>query len=52
MRVRALAGYYDYPKKITSERLAEKINMSRGTILEHLRKAEGRIIEELVSGKQ
>jgi predicted DNA binding protein len=46
------SGYYEYPKKITSERLAEKVKMSRGTMLEHLRKAEGRIFEELVAGRQ
>jgi predicted DNA binding protein len=43
-------GYYDIPTGISSERLAEKVNISKPTLLEHLRKAERRILTELLAG--
>jgi predicted DNA binding protein len=33
-------GYYDWPRKITNEELAEELEISRATLHEHLRKAE------------
>lgn len=43
-------GYYDLPKGITSQRLAERVGLSKPTMLEHLRKAERRILAEIMAG--
>lgn len=37
-------GYYDIPRKITSEELARKLNLVDSTVVEHLRKAERQLI--------
>ena len=43
-------GYYDIPKRTSSELLSEKVNVSKPTLLEHLRKAERRILTEILAG--
>ncbi|NYZ74285.1 helix-turn-helix domain-containing protein [Candidatus Micrarchaeota archaeon] len=37
-------GYYDIPKKISIEELAEKLGLSPSTVAEHLRKAEAKLL--------
>tara|TARA_Y100000310_G_scaffold336284_1_gene420396 strand:+ start:807 stop:1454 length:648 start_codon:yes stop_codon:yes gene_type:complete len=40
-------GYYDYPKKIKMEELADKMKISYSTFQAHLKKAEGKILPEV-----
>ena len=44
------SGYYTYPRKITSEQLARQVGLSKPTVLQHLRKAEIRLIAHLLAG--
>lgn len=37
-------GYYDIPRRINSEQLAKKLNIGDSTLVEHLRKAERRLL--------
>ncbi len=43
-------GYYGYPKRVSSQDLAEQLGISKATLIEHLRKAEIRLIDNLLAG--
>lgn len=42
------AGYYDIPRRATSLEVAEKLDLADATVVEHLRKAEQRLIKQIM----
>lgn len=43
-------GYYDVPRRITTDRLARRLKVRKSTLIEHLRKAHNRLMGLVVSG--
>jgi hypothetical protein len=42
-------GYYDIPRRITTDQLAEKLRIGNSTCVEHLRKAERRLLVQVLT---
>jgi len=42
-------GYYDVPRRITAEKLARKLSLVKSTFSAHVRKAERRLLAEMLS---
>jgi predicted DNA binding protein len=45
----SLYGYFDYPRRINAEQLAEKMGMHKTTLIEPIHKAEKRLIGHIIS---
>ncbi len=43
-------GYYDIPRKLNSDDVAKKLRLANSTLVEHLRKAEHRLIRQILEG--
>jgi predicted DNA binding protein len=43
-------GYYDVPRRISSEEMARLLKIDKSTLAEHLRKAEKRLIKNIIAG--
>lgn len=39
------AGYYEWPREITTRELADDMDLAKSTLLEHLRKAESKLLD-------
>ncbi|WP_137286162.1 helix-turn-helix domain-containing protein [Halorussus salinisoli] len=48
LRVAVRAGYYETPREATHEDVAEVVGLSPGTVGEHLRKIESKVLSRLV----
>ena len=42
-------GYYDVPRRISSDELSRHLNVDKSTIVEHLRKAERKLIGSIIA---
>lgn len=48
LRTALAAGYYEIPRRATQRDLATELELSRGTIGDHLRRAEAKIIRSII----
>jgi predicted DNA binding protein len=42
-------GYYDVPRRINSEQLAERLGIGDSTLVKHLRKTEKRVLDQMLA---
>jgi hypothetical protein len=42
-------GYYDVPRRVSSDEVSRHLNMDKSTFVEHLRKAEKKIVAEVIA---
>jgi len=42
-------GYYDVPRRVSSEEVSRHLNMDKSTFVEHLRKAERKIMADVIA---
>jgi DNA-binding MarR family transcriptional regulator len=42
-------GYYEVPRRVSSEEVSRHLNMDRSTFIEHLRKAEKKIVAQVIA---
>ena len=42
-------GYYDVQRKVSSEEVSRHLNMGKSTFVEHLRKAERKIVAQVIA---
>jgi len=42
-------GYYDVPRKVSSEGVSRHLNMDKSTFVEHIRKAERKIVAHIIT---
>jgi len=47
LRAAYLAGYYDWPRESTAEEVAESLDIASPTLHQHLRRAEGNLLDAL-----
>jgi predicted DNA binding protein len=40
------AGYFEWPREITADELAAELDISRATLLEHLRKGQSKLLAD------
>ncbi len=43
-------GYYEWPRKINAGQIAKHLNISKSTVIEHLRRAENSLITQILIG--
>lgn len=41
-------GYYDVPRRMDSEGVAKALELDKSTVVEHLRKAEKRLLKQVI----
>ena len=43
-------GYYDVPRRISSDDVSKQLDVDKSTLVDHLRKAERKLIGGIIAG--